>query len=233
MGCGASTPEAPAPEPEPSPEEIAKQKKAEEAAAINAQIAAKMAAKPVQKKEEFKRKFDGFKRAENRDRHNVHRTGAGEVRASEVERIQSRLEAVKQKAKLVKQKTTNFIVHFGDSNPDHAHETLGERMKRNLTRRSRHSTDEEDSEPQHGHGLTWAAKSMPAGGLRRALTRKLPSFVTKRGSRASASMDPKSSTLFASSKPLEGGLEAYDNAEAAEGSSKKIKFADAPGTQKV
>mmetsp|Transcript_1236 Transcript_1236/g.3466 ORF Transcript_1236/g.3466 Transcript_1236/m.3466 type:complete len:233 (-) Transcript_1236:310-1008(-) len=232
MGCGASQAETSPPEPEIDQEALEKQRKADEAAAINAQIAAKMASKPVQQAEPFKRKFDGFKRAENRDRHNVKRTGAGAdgddtamVRKSEVDRIKSKMVAAKQTVKLIKQKTTSFIVHFGDSDPEHADESLGQRIKRNMSRRSRDS----ENEPIHGHGLGWKDMSSPGGGLKRMLTRKMSSF-TKRGSR---STNPSSSKLFATNQTMDG-LDAYDAVEKteAEKSNSKVKFAE-PGTQTV
>ena len=78
MGCGGSKPEEPeetfpVPEPEKKPLTIS-----EETAAINAKIkeaAAKKASEGGEEKtdEPFQRKFDGFKRLENRDRHKVKR----------------------------------------------------------------------------------------------------------------------------------------------------------------
>ena len=182
---------------------LKKQKAAEEAAAINAAIAKKMAEKPVQVAEPFKRKFDGFKRHENRDRHAVKRTGAGDgasahVRRSEVEAVKAKLASVGQAAKVVRQKTTKFFI--GDDQHDGIMERSMRKMTRSRRTRSTRSTHSSD-EPQHGHNLRWTMKPTESGGLIRALTRRISSGT--------------SSKLFANtSSPMEGGLEAYDEANA-------------------
>ena len=237
MGCGASQPEVPAPAPEPPPldaEALKKQKAAEEAAAINAQIAAKNAEKPVQASEPFKRKFDGFKRLENRDRHNIKRGGADQIDKAEVEGVRNKLAEVKARAVLKAQKTMSRLVSFGEGSSQNADGTLGQRISRSFTRRfslSGRSLERKEShdpdEPQHGHGLTWAEWRSQGGGLKRALTRRFT--FTRQSTRNNVGSTSK---LFGS-RPMEDGLGTYPDTDDAgtppaldRSRSSKVKFND-------
>lgn len=234
MGCGASQPEEPEPEApqEPSPEEIAKQKKAEEAAKINAMIAQKAAEKPVEASQPFERKFDGFKRHENRNRHKVKRAVAANeshhnlVRKSEMDSIMSKLQSLKAAKEAMVERMTSV------------RRTVSRRTTtRRTTRRTKapdasDRTEHDHDEPVHGHGLMWDVRHSTSG-VRRALTKRFT--FRHRKSRETEGSRPTESKLFSGASGLDDP--AYDVRDTAgegsvpqRGTSKPhVSFQEAPG----